>query len=240
MERLDKFLSTNKIGTRSEVKSLLKKGVVTVNGEIVKDPSFKVDAVCDEIKFNGKLITDKKFIYLIMNKPQDVVSATEDNYDKTVIDLLSDEDKAYNPFPVGRLDKDTVGLLILTNDGELNHRLISPKHHVKKTYFARLRDEANADLILKFKEGITLTDGYKCKEADLEINSEKPTEIKLTITEGKFHQVKRMFEAVNNKVLYLRRISFGNIKIDETMSEGEYRHLTKDEEEILFKASGLR
>ena len=171
-----------------------------------------------------------------MNKPAGVISATYDNRDETVIDLLEPDHQVFEPFPVGRLDKDTVGLLFLTNDGELNHRLISPKHHVDKVYFAKIDKEVNEDDIEKFKNGITLDDGYKCKEAKLEILNildDGTSEVNITIQEGKFHQVKRMFEAVEKSVIYLQRISFGGIELDLDLEEGEYRELTDSEIALL-------
>ena len=164
-----------------------------------------------------------------------IISATFDNKDETVIDLLEVEHQVFEPFPVGRLDKDTVGLLLLTNDGDLNHRLISPKWKVDKVYFAKIDQKVTEEDIEKFKHGITLDDGYRCKEAILEIQkaSEEGSEIVLTIQEGKFHQVKRMFEAVGKKVTYLKRIEFGTLPLDEDLEEGEYRELTEEEIAIL-------
>ena len=177
----------------------------------------------------------RSYIYLIMNKPDGVISATSDNHDETVIDLLEPDHQVFEPFPVGRLDKDTVGLLILTNDGELNHRLISPKFHVNKVYFAKIDKEVTGKDIESFKKGIKLDDGYVCREAQLNILSadENGSEIELTIQEGKFHQVKRMFEALDKKVTYLKRISFGGLKLDDKLEEGEYRELTESELEML-------
>ena len=167
----------------------------------------------------------------MMNKPDGVISATHDNRDETVIDLLEIDHQAFDPFPVGRLDKDTVGLLLLTNDGELNHRLISPKWKVDKVYYAKIDKKVTEKDIEAFKKGITLDDGYVCKEANLEIlnASDEGSEINLTIQEGKFHQVKRMFEAVDKKVVYLKRIEFGGLSLDEELEEGEYRELTEEE-----------
>ena len=171
----------------------------------------------------------------MMNKPDGVVSATFDNRDETVVDLLEVEHQVFNPFPVGRLDKDTVGLLLLTNDGELNHRLISPKWKVDKVYFAKIDKKVTEEDIKKFKKGITLDDGYLCKEAKLEIltATDEGSEVEVTIQEGKFHQVKRMFEAVGKNVVYLKRIEFGTLKLDEELEEGEYRELTDEELAIL-------
>ena len=209
--------------------------MVQVNGITIKDSAMKVDPEKDKIVINGEEILYREFIYLMMNKPAGVISATFDNKDETVIDLLEVEHQVFEPFPVGRLDKDTVGLLLLTNDGDLNHRLISPKWKVDKVYFAKIDQKVTQEDIEKFKHGITLDDGYRCKEAILEIQkaSEEGSEIVLTIQEGKFHQVKRMFEAVGKKVTYLKRIEFGTLPLDEDLEEGEYRELTEEEIAIL-------
>ena len=235
MERLDKIISNLGFGSRKEIKTLVKKGFVEVDGEIVKDNGLLVDPEIAVIKINGEEIFYRKYIYLMMNKPDGVISATEDNREETVIDLLEVDHQVFNPFPVGRLDKDTVGLLLLTNDGRLNHRLISPKWHVDKVYYARIDKEVTEKDIEAFKNGITLDDGYLCKEAKLEILSanEEGSEIHVTIQEGKFHQVKRMFEAVGKNVVYLQRISFGGLELDLELEEGEYRELTEEEIELL-------
>ena len=206
MERIDKILSNLGYGTRKDLKKIVKNGMVQVNGITIKDSAMKVDPEKDKIVINGEEIFYREFIYLMMNKPAGVISATFDNKDETVIDLLEVEHQVFEPFPVGRLDKDTVGLLLLTNDGDLNHRLISPKWKVDKVYFAKIDQKVTEEDIEKFKHGITLDDGYRCKEAILEIQkaSEEGSEIVLTIQEGKFHQVKRMFEAVGKKVTYLK------------------------------------
>ena len=208
MERIDKILSNLGYGTRKDLKKIVKNGMVQVNGITIKDSAMKVDPEKDKIVINGEEIFYREFIYLMMNKPAGVISATFDNKDETVIDLLEVEHQVFEPFPVGRLDKDTVGLLLLTNDGDLNHRLISPKWKVDKVYFAKIDQKVTEEDIEKFKHGITLDDGYRCKEAILEIQkaSEEGSEIVLTIQEGKFHQVKRMFEAVGKKDTYLKRI----------------------------------
>lgn len=235
MERIDKILSNLGYGTRKDLKKIVKNGMVQVNGITIKDSAMKVDPEKDKIVINGEEILYREFIYLMMNKPAGVISATFDNKDETVIDLLEVEHQVFEPFPVGRLDKDTVGLLLLTNDGDLNHRLISPKWKVDKVYFAKIDQKVTEEDIEKFKHGITLDDGYRCKEAILEIQkaSEEGSEIVLTIQEGKFHQVKRMFEAVGKKVTYLKRIEFGTLPLDEDLEEGEYRELTEEEITIL-------
>lgn len=235
MERIDKILSNLGYGTRKDLKKIVKNGMVQVNGITIKDSAMKVDPEKDKIVINGEEIFYREFIYLMMNKPAGVISATFDNKDETVIDLLEVEHQVFEPFPVGRLDKDTVGLLLLTNDGDLNHRLTSPKWKVDKVYFAKINQKVTEEDIEKFKHGITLDDGYRCKEAILEIQkaSEEGSEIVLTIQEGKFHQVKRMFEAVGKKVTYLKRIEFGTLPLDEDLEEGEYRELTEEEIAIL-------
>ena len=235
MERIDKILSNLGYGTRKDLKKIVKNGMVQVNGITIKDSAMKVDPEKDKIVINGEEIFYREFIYLMMNKPAGVISATFDNKDETVIDLLEVEHQVFEPFPVGRLDKDTVGLLLLTNDGDLNHRLISPKWKVDKVYFAKIDQKVTEEDIEKFKHRITLDDGYRCKEAILEIQkaSEEGSEIVLTIQEGKFHQVKRMFEAVGKKVTYLKRIEFGTLPLDEDLEEGEYRELTEEEIAIL-------
>ena len=235
MERIDKILSNLGYGTRKDLKKIVKNGMVQVNGITIKDSAMKVDPEKDKIVINGEEIFYREFIYLMMNKPAGVISATFDNKDETVIDLLEVEHQVFEPFPVGRLDKDTVGLLLLTNDGDLNHRLISPKWKVDKVYFAKIDQKVTEEDIEKFKHGITLDDGYRCKEAILEMQkaSEEGSEIVLTIQEGKFHQVKRMFEAVGKKVTYLKRIEFGTLPLDEDLEEGEYRELTEEEIAIL-------
>ncbi|SHI12839.1 16S rRNA pseudouridine516 synthase [Clostridium collagenovorans DSM 3089] len=235
MERLDKVLANVGYGTRKEVKILTKKGEVLVNGKIVKDSSAKVDPYKDDITVSGEKVLYREFIYLMMNKPDGVVSATFDNYDETVIDLLDEEYKVFEPFPIGRLDKDTVGLLLITNDGALNHKLISPKNHVDKVYYAEIDKAVNEKDVAAFKNGIVLDDGYKCMPGKLEIlkADEDGSEVLVTIQEGKFHQVKRMFKSRDKEVVYLRRESFGPLKLDESIDEGFFRELTPEEVEAL-------
>lgn len=235
MERLDKIISNLGYGSRKEIKIIARKGLIEVDGVACKDSGMNVDPEKSVIKINGEEILYRKYIYLLMNKPSGVVSATTDSKDDTVIDLLEVEHQVFEPFPVGRLDKDTVGLLLLTNDGELNHRLIAPKWHVDKVYFAKIDKKVTEKDQKAFKNGITLDDGYKCKEGNLEIISatDEGSEVKVTIQEGKFHQVKRMFEALDKNVTYLQRIEFGGLKLDETLEEGEYRELTEEELALL-------
>lgn len=235
MERLDKIISNLGYGSRKDVKSFARKGIIEVDGVIVKDSAMSFDPEKSVIKVNGEEIVYRTNIYLMMNKPDGVISATRDNKDETVIDLLELNHQVFEPFPIGRLDKDTVGLLLLTNDGELNHRLIAPKWHVDKVYYAKIDKKVDEKDIIAFNNGITLDDGYKCLEAKLEIltSSDEGSEIRLTIQEGKFHQVKRMFEAVGKKVIYLKREEFGGLILDPELREGEYRELTDEELALL-------
>lgn len=228
--RIDKFLSNMGYGSRKEVKILLKSKAVEVNGETVRDPKVHVDETKDEVSVGGEKVEYAEFIYLLMNKPPGVISATEDKYDETVIDLLGPDEQQYEPFPVGRLDKDTEGLLLLTNDGKLAHELLSPKKHVDKRYFAKIDGVVTAEDGEAFKRGVMLDDGYTTKSAQLEIlKSAAQSEIELTITEGKFHQVKRMFQSVGKEVVYLKRLSMGALELDPSLELGEYRHLTEEE-----------
>jgi 16S rRNA pseudouridine516 synthase len=231
MERLDKVLSNAGVGSRKEVKVMVKKGLVKVDSLKVKDSGLQIDPEKAVIEVDGKIIGYRKYTYLLMNKPAGVVSATFDNYDRTVIDLLKDKHRIFEPFPVGRLDKDTVGLLLITNDGDMNHRLISPKWHVDKVYYAEIDKTVTEEDVKRFKEGVVLDDGYKCMSAKLEILAvdENGSKVNVTIQEGKFHQVKRMFKSVGKEVVYLKRISFGPIKLDDQLPEGEYRELSDAE-----------
>lgn len=232
--RLDKFLAHMGFGTRKEVKELIKSKAIQVNDVIVKDSSMHVKEHVDKVSVYGEEIEYKEFIYLMLNKPAGVVSATEDTRDRTVIDLLEDDVRHFQPYPVGRLDKDTVGLLLLTNDGALTHRLLSPNKNVPKLYYAEVEGIVDESDVQAFLEGVILDDGYKTKPGILTILSRGPvSEVELTITEGKFHQVKRMFESVGKKVVFLKRLSMGQLKLDESLKQGDYRELTVEELEGL-------
>ncbi|MGM9530314.1 pseudouridine synthase [Intestinibacter sp.] len=229
-QRIDKILSNLGYGSRSELKKLCKNGLVKVNGKVINNPGVQVDVENDEILFDGEKVVYKEFIYLMLNKPNGYISATFDKRDPIVLDLIDKEDLIFEPFPVGRLDKDTEGLLVLTNDGQLAHRVLSPKKHVPKTYYAKVEGVVTEEDIKAFAEGVTLDDGYETMPAELEIlKSDNISEIELTIHEGKFHQVKRMFESVGKKVVYLKRLSMGKLKLDEGLALGEYRELTEEE-----------
>lgn len=217
-------------GTRKEVKQLVKSKAVTINDETVKDSGKQLDPNADVVRVYGDIVAYKPFLYLMLNKPAGVISATEDYKDNTVIDLLDEDVKHYDLHPVGRLDKDTVGLLLLTNDGDLTHQLLSPKKKVPKKYYARIEGQVTEEDVTAFSQGVTLEDGYETKPGELTILESGPASvIELVITEGKFHQVKRMFEAVGKKVVYLKRLEMGSLTLDETLREGEYRELTDEE-----------
>lgn len=228
--RLDKLLSNMGYGSRKEVKKLLKMKAVAVDGVVAKDVSLHVDPEKQSVTVLGERVFYQEFIYLMMNKPAGVISATEDLYDQTVIDLLEPFHVHFKPFPVGRLDKDTEGFLLITNDGVLAHNLLSPKKHVPKVYFAKIDGRVTKEDIESFSHGVVLDDGYQTKPGKLKIlNSGEISEIELEISEGKFHQVKRMFESVGKKVIYLKRLSMGNLQLDENLQLGEYRVLSAEE-----------
>lgn len=235
--RLDKFLSEVGLGSRKEVKQLLKKKVITVNEQLINDGKKQVNEVDDEIAYLGEKLTYQEFYYYLLNKPQGVISATEDKSDETVIDLLSDQDFREDLFPVGRLDKDTEGLLLLTNDGQLAHQLLSPKKHVDKEYYAIIDGIVTEEDRQLFQKGFALKNGEAVKPSQLIIDSidEKKScsLIRLIIQEGKFHQVKRMFETVDKKVIYLKRLRMGSLWLDEMLALGDYRSLTEAELEQL-------
>lgn len=227
--RLDKFLVEMKKGSRSEVKKLIKSGRVTVDGQTVREPEQKFDPERAQISLDGQTVSYASFEYFMLNKPQGVVSATEDRRFQTVVDLI-DTARRKDLFPAGRLDIDTEGLLLITNDGQLAHQLLSPKKHVDKVYFARVEGILPSDVKEQFAKGLTLDGEVKTLPARLELLKEGPvSEVRLTIHEGKFHQVKRMFEAVGCRVIYLKRLSMGSLVLDETLAPGEYRRLTDDE-----------
>ncbi|UVI28045.1 pseudouridine synthase [Paenibacillus spongiae] len=234
--RLDKLLANMGFGTRSEVRRAVKQGLVTVDSIRAKDSGQTLDPETAVVVYNGEKVVYRDVIYLMLNKPQGVISATEDTRDRTVIDLLEPSDRVLEPFPVGRLDKDTEGLLLITNDGQLAHELLSPRKHVPKIYEADVLGDVGEEDIQAFEAGVTLDDGYKTLPARLVIGEKRTEEpsavisrISLTIHEGKFHQVKRMFEAVGKKVVYLRRVAMGPLKIDPELPLGSYRPLTEQE-----------
>lgn len=224
--RLDRFLCEMNTGTRSQVKNYVRQGLVTVNGSIAKSADLKIDDLSDKVCFRGELLRYRRFVYYMLNKPEGVVSATSDNTAKTVVSLLGPDQKD-GIFPVGRLDKDTTGLLLLTNDGELAHRLLSPKRHVDKTYLVAMEHALSQEDIHALENGVDIGEEKLTLPARVELLS--PVEIYLTVHEGKFHQVKRMLQAVDNRVLALKRISFGGLTLDDGLRPGEYRELTPEE-----------
>nr|VNT45336.1 ribosomal small subunit pseudouridine synthase A [Streptococcus pneumoniae] len=235
--RLDKFLVACAVGSRTEVKNLLKAGRVTVNGKKEKSAKLQIDEKIDEIRFDGQVLEYEEFVYYMMNKPKGVISATEDPKHRTVLDLLDDLARSKEVFPVGRLDIDTHGLLFLTNNGQLAHVLLSPKRHVDKTYLAQVKGIMTQEDVETFAEGIPLKD-FTCQPAILElvsIDTEKnQSQIRVTIAEGKFHQIKRMVGYCGKEVVDLQRLTMGTLVLDENLERGEWRRLTKEELEILL------
>ena len=200
--RIDKILSNVGCGSRAEIKKYCKYGRISVNGQVINSPGLQVDPEADEIVFDGERISYREFVYIMLNKPDGYISATFDKFDPIVLDLIDPSYLVFEPFPVGRLDKDTEGLLILTNDGQLSHRVLSPKKHVPKTYYAKIEGVVTEEDTAAFEKGVVLDDGYETMPAQLNIlKSDEISEIELTIHEGKFHQVKRMFESVGKKVV---------------------------------------
>lgn len=231
--RLDKFLCHLNLGTRSQIKTYIRQGLVTVNGQVEKSADRHVDESMDRVYFRGQELHYVPERYYMLNKPAGVVSATRDNTADTVVELMSSRDRN-GVFPVGRLDKDTEGLLILTNDGELAHRLLTPKRHVDKTYFVSLEHSLSEDDVLKLEQGVDIGDERPTLPAKVEMIDEKS--IYLTIHEGKFHQIKRMLRAVGNGVTALKRMSFAGLYLDGSLKPGEYRELTDQEVAALYEA----
>lgn len=229
MMRLDRFLCETGFGTRSQVKELLKKGQVLVNGQAAKRPEQKIEEGKDVVLCGGKQAVYAPAVYLMLYKPAGTVSATEDAKERTVLELLDTGDRR-DLFPVGRLDKDSEGLLLLTSDGELAHRLLSPKKHVDKVYYARVEGRVAEEHAERFAAGLDIGEKAPTLPAALEIlKSGEISEVRVTVREGKFHQVKRMFAAVGCRVIYLKRLRMGTLALDETLKAGEYRRLTEDE-----------
>lgn len=226
--RLDKYLADMGLGTRTEVKKDIKKGRISVNQEIVKSPEYKIDTQTDVVLADGKEIAYEELVYYMLNKPQGVVSATEDRRDKTVLDLIQKK-KRKDLFPVGRLDKDTEGLLLITNDGELAHNLLAPKKHVDKKYFVRLKNVLSEENRKKLEEGVDIGEDKLTMPSQVSFLNEEKDQVEIIIREGKFHQIKRMFHAVGNEVVFLKRLSMGSLVLDEKLLPGEYRLLTPEE-----------
>lgn len=230
MERLDKILASQGTLSRKEVKEIIKKGRVALNGAVVKDSSVKIDENKDTVAFDGEVLQLKKHIYIMLNKPQGVISASDSDNDETVVDLVPDELYRKGLFPAGRLDKDTTGFVLITDDGEFAHRILSPRNHIFKTYTARLEHPLAEEHIKALENGIVLGDGTELKGSSVEVveDSDKPL-VRIMICEGKYHQVKRMFAATGNKVLTLHREKMGNLHLDDSLKPGECREITPDE-----------
>ena len=238
MMRLDRFLCETGFGTRSQVKAFLKKGLVTVNGETAKRPEQKIAEGKDQVVCGGKAAVYAPLVYLMLHKPAGVVSATEDQRERTVLDLIEKELRK-DLFPVGRLDKDTEGLLLLTNDGALAHQLLSPRKHVDKTYYAKVAGKVTEEHAAKFREGLDIGERRPTLPAELVIRkSGEESEAEITIREGKYHQIKRMFGSVGCQVTYLKRLRMGTLALDEGLLAGSYRHLTEEEIRGLKELAG--
>lgn len=227
MMRLDRFLAINKYGTRQEVKKMIRAGRTTVDGQVIKSPEYKLEEETAEVTVDGKTVRYEKYHYIMLYKPAGCVSSTYEKGERSVLSYI-DEIYAGDLFPVGRLDKDTQGLLLLTNDGELSHQLLSPSKHVDKRYYVELEKEVPEDAVRKFQEGIDIGEENRTMPAVLEFTSH-PQHVYVTLHEGRYHQIKRMFEALDNRVVYLKRISMKELVLDEALKPGEYRKLTEEE-----------
>ena len=229
-ERLDKLIASQGLLSRNDVKSMVKRGEVTVNGTVVKDSSVKVSYE-DDIKIKGESLSQTEYIYIMLNKPKGVVSASEDKRDKTVVDILPDELKRKNLFPAGRLDKDTTGFSLITDNGDFAHRILSPARHVDKTYIATVSDKIDFESAKKaFADGVVLGDGTVLLSAHLELLEDNENQVfKVIIKEGKYHQIKRMFASLGTSVIELKRIAIGGLALDPELEEGEARIITEDE-----------
>ncbi len=226
--RLDKFLVTTGCCTRSVAKKQVRAGAVTVNGRVPSSSDVAVDPETDRITYCGKTVEYRKYTYVMLNKPEGVVSATNDGRDKTVLDLLPPDVRTRGMFPCGRLDKNTLGLVLLTDNGELAHRLLAPKSHVTKIYKFKSKFPISSEEAKRFEDGLILEDGYETKPAKIELEGDGDCGY-ITLVEGKYHQIKRMLEAIDNKITYLERISFGPLSLDEGLDRGEWRYLTDEE-----------
>ena len=234
--RLDKFLSVTATATRSEAGKAARAGQITVNGVPVKKADVQIDPDKDKVTYCGTPVAYKQYHYVLLNKPDGYVSATEDGRDPTVLELLPPQYTAFGLFPCGRLDKHTLGLMLLTDDGETAHRLLSPRRHVSKRYAFRCKFPLTKEECERFREGLVLEDGYETKPADIELNEDMRSGV-ITLVEGKYHQIKRMLEALHNQITYLERISFGPLTLPADLARGEWRELTPEEETAILDAA---
>ena len=230
--RLDKFITECGLASRKEAALIAKRGGILVDGVAVRDLSSHIDPEVQRVTFQGRELSYSRYVYVMLNKPAGYVSATEDSRLPVVTELLPEELRKRELFPVGRLDRDTVGMMILTNDGALAHLLLSPKRHVSKNYYFEAAEALPEGTEEKFRDGIVLADGYECKEAVIVLDEDRKSGI-ITLTEGKYHQIKRMVASFDNAVTYLKRISFATIPLDESLAEGEWRYLSNEEIKIL-------
>lgn len=237
LERLDKIISSQGMFSRKETGKIIRQGRVAINGQVVKSPSDKFDPTACQLTIDGVPFTYKKYIYIMLNKPAGVISATQDRKTKTVLDLVPQNLKRNGLFPVGRLDKDTTGLMIITDDGDFGHMVTSPKYGIKKHYHAVVDQPITDNTIRLFETGIQLADGFLCAPAELKIinNGNNPM-AEVVIQEGKYHQIKRMFAAVGLKVLQLKRVKIGGLWLDQNLSEGECRELSRTEVELVLRS----
>lgn len=236
LERIDKILASQNVGSRREVQDLIKKGAVKVNGEVIRKKDIKINPEKDEVKVKDDILEFSKYMYIMMNKPAGVISASRDPRMQTVIDLVPNNLKRRDLFPAGRLDRDTEGLLIITNDGDFAHRILLPKKKIYKTYMAIIDSEVTAENVEAFNKGIELEDGTVCLPADLKIlKSEVNSLVEIRICEGKFHQIKKMFISIGMKVLYLKRIKIGNLELDNSLEYGECKRLSEKDIEKIFQ-----
>lgn len=226
--RVDKFLTATATATRSEAAKAAKQGRILVNGTVCKSTSMQINPETDKIMFDGEEVIYQKYIYIMLNKPTGYVSATDDGKEKTVLDLLPQKFRTMGLFPCGRLDKNTVGLMLLTNNGELGHKLLSPKYHVSKIYRYGAEKPLSDEDVNRLENGVSILGGYITKPAKVTLDADR-TNGEICITEGKYHQIKLMFEAVDNKIVFLERVVFGPLVKDENLARGEWRHLTKEE-----------
>ena len=234
--RLDKFLSVTATATRSEAGKAARAGQITVNGVPVKKADVQIDPDKDRVTYCGSPVAYKQYHYVLLNKPDGYVSATEDGRDPTVLELLPPQYTAFGLFPCGRLDKHTLGLMLLTDDGDTAHRLLSPRRHVSKRYAFRCKFPLTKEECERFREGLVLEDGYETKPADIELNEDMRSGV-ITLVEGKYHQIKRMLEALHNQITYLERISFGPLTLPVDLDRGEWRELTPEEEAAILDAA---
>ena len=233
IQRIDKIISSQMNISRNDARSLIKGGSVSCDGNVVTDSAFKVDAEKSEVTVDGKPLFYKEHVYIMMNKPEGVVSATNDPKTKTVIDLVPENMKRKNLFPAGRLDKDTVGFMLITDDGDFAHRILSPSRHVEKTYIAHLRDTLTREGKAILEKGAVLSDGTECMDAKVRIIDDAGKEVEIIIREGKYHQIKRMFASVGNEVVFLKRIAIGGLYLDESLESGQSREISEKELKII-------